>query len=54
MVDRQWLTDQEDLKIQDAVKDEIAMAVKFAEDSPFPESENVTTDVLAPAQEVGL
>ncbi len=42
----------EDTKIQDEVKDEIAKAVKFAEESPFPTPENVTTDVLAPRQEV--
>ncbi len=52
MMERQWLTDEEDTKIQDEVKDEIAKAVKFAEESPFPTPENVTTDVLAPRQEV--
>ncbi len=53
MVRQQWLTDEEDAKIQDEAKDEIARAVKFAEESPFPTSDNVTTDVLAPRQEVG-
>ena len=52
MMEHQWLTDEEDTKIQDEVKDEIAKAVKFAEESPFPTPENVTTDVLAPKQEV--
>lgn len=52
MMEHQWLTDEEDTKIQDEVKDEIAKAVKFAEESPFPTPENVTTDVLAPRQEV--
>jgi len=51
MSDRQWLTDQEDTAIQDEVKDEIANAVKFADESPFPDAAEVTTDVLAPAQE---
>ena len=50
MVRQQWLTDEEDAKIQDEVKDEIARAVKFAEESPFPTSDNVTTDVLAPGR----
>ena len=53
MADRQWLTDQEDTAIQDEVKDEIANAVKFADESPFPDAAEVTTDVLAPAQEAG-
>ena len=53
MADRQWLTDQEDAAIQDEVKDEIANAVKFADESPFPDASEVTTDVLAPAQEAG-
>ena len=50
MADRQWLTDQEDAAIQDEVKDEIASAVQFADESPFPDAAEVTTDVLAPAQ----
>ena len=52
MADRQWLSDQEDAAIQDEVKDEIASAVQFAEESPYPKAAEVTTDVLAPAQEV--
>jgi pyruvate dehydrogenase E1 component alpha subunit len=52
MKDQEWLTDQEDTEIQNEVKDEIARAVKFAEESPFPTPDKVTTDVLAPAQEV--
>ena len=37
-------------QIQNEVKDEITEAVKFAEESPFPTPDNVTTDVLAPEQ----
>ena len=50
MIDQQWLTDEEDTRMQDEVKDEIARAVKFAEESPFPTPDDVTTDVLAPGE----
>ena len=52
MTRKGWMTEDEDAAIQEEVKDEIANAVKFAEQSPYPTVANVTTDVLAPEQEV--
>ena len=52
MMEQEWLTEEEDTEIQNQVKDEIAEAVRFAEESPYPTPDNVTTDVLAPEQEV--
>ena len=52
MMEQGWLTDEEDTEIQNEVKNEITEAVRFAEESPFPTPDNVTTDVLAPEQEV--
>ena len=51
-MDQGWLTEEEDTQIQNEVKDEITEAVRFAEESPYPTPDNVTTDVLAPEQEV--
>jgi TPP-dependent pyruvate/acetoin dehydrogenase alpha subunit len=52
MMHKNWLTEDEDTAIQEEAKDEIVNAVKFAEESPYPTVANVTTDVLAPKQEV--
>ena len=52
LTERQLMSNNEDARIQIEVKNEIADAVKFAEESPFPPIENVGTDVLAPVQEV--
>ena len=52
MTHKGWLTEEEDAAIQDEAKTEITDAVKFAEESPYPTAANVTTDVLAPEQEV--
>ena len=49
-----WLTEEEDTEIQNEIKDEITEAVRFAEESPFPTPDNVTTDVLAPAAGGGI
>ena len=51
MAERQWISEREDEAIQAAAKEEVAVAVDFAEQSPFPSAESVTTDVLDDAWE---
>ena len=46
MKERQWLGDADDEAIQAAAKTEVASAVGFAEESPVPDPEDVSTDVL--------
>ena len=46
MKERQWLGDDEDEVIQASVKAEIATSVAYAEESPLPGPDDVTTDVL--------
>ena len=51
MAERQWISEREDEAIQAAAKEEVAAAVDFAEQSPFPTADSVTTDVLDDAWE---
>ena len=51
MAERQWISEREDEAIQAAAKEEVAAAVDFAEQSPFPTADTVTTDVLDDAWE---
>jgi len=44
---RDWLSDDEDQAIQADAAAEIAAAVKFAEESPWPTADDVATDVVA-------
>ena len=37
-MDQGWLTEEEDTQIQNEVKDEITEAVRFAEESPYPDT----------------
>ena len=46
MAERQWIGEREDEVIQADAKAEVAAAVEFAEQSPFPTPDTVTTDVL--------
>ena len=46
MKERQWMGDDDDEAIQVSVKTQIAESVSFAEQSPFPEPNDVSTDVL--------
>ena len=46
MAERQWLGDREDEAIQGEVKLEVAAAVRFADESPFPTPDAALTDVL--------
>ena len=50
MAERQWLGDREDEAIQEAVKLEVAAAVQFADESPFPTPDAALTDVLESAR----
>jgi len=52
MRDRDWLTEEQDQSIQAEAKAEMSAATQFAEESPWPSAEDVTTDVVAPVQEV--
>jgi pyruvate dehydrogenase E1 component alpha subunit len=52
MRDRDWLSEEQDQSIQAEAKAEMSAATQFAEESPWPSAEDVTTDVLAPVQEV--
>ena len=52
MRDRGWLSEEQDQSIQSEAKAEIDAATQFAEESPWPSVEEVTTDVVAPIQEV--
>ena len=44
---RDWLSDDEDQAIQADAAAEIAAAVEFAEESPWPTADDVATDVVA-------
>jgi len=52
MTERNWLTSADDDQIQQRAADEITLAAKFAEESPWPEMGEVGTDVLFDAKEV--
>jgi len=52
MKEQEWLSEADDEQIQQLAADEMARAVKFAEDSPWPESDQVGTDVLLDTREV--
>lgn len=52
MTERNWLTSADDDQIQQRAADEITLAAKFAEESPWPEMSEVGTDVLFDAKEV--
>ena len=52
MKEQEWLSEADDEQIQQSAADEMARAVKFAEDSPWPESDQVGTDVLLDTREV--
>ncbi len=52
MRDRDWLSEEQDQAIQADANGEINAATQFAEESPWPSAEEVTTDVVAPIQEV--
>jgi pyruvate dehydrogenase E1 component alpha subunit len=45
--ENKFATDKQIQKIQDKVKQEIEDAIKFAEDSPFPEPEDMYEDIYA-------
>ena len=45
MAERQWLGDKEDEAVQEEAKSEVAAAVRFAEESPFPTPDAAFTDV---------
>ena len=47
MAERQWLGDDEDEAIQTTAQGQVAAAVAFAEESPYPTAEAALTDVLA-------
>ncbi len=46
MAERQWLGDTDDEAIQEQAKVEVAAAVRFADESPFPAPDAALTDVL--------
>ena len=52
MTERNWLTSADDDQIQQRAADEITLAAKFAEESPWPEMGEVGTDVLFDVKEV--
>ncbi|UCH48856.1 MAG: thiamine pyrophosphate-dependent dehydrogenase E1 component subunit alpha [Betaproteobacteria bacterium] len=47
MVERQWLDEDEDQAMQTAARDQVAKAVAFAEESPYPPTAAALRDVLA-------
>jgi pyruvate dehydrogenase E1 component alpha subunit len=46
MAERQWLGDTDDEAVQEQAKAEVAAAVRFADESPFPAPDAALTDVL--------
>ncbi len=50
MAERQWLGDQDDEAVQEKAKLEIAAAVRFAAESPFPTPDAALTDVVESMQ----
>ncbi len=46
MVERQWLGDTDNEAVQEQAKAEVAAAVRFADESPFPTPDTALTDVL--------
>ena len=52
LLEQEWLSEADDEQIQRSAADEMGRAVKFAEDSPWPEPDQVGTDVLLDTMEV--
>ncbi len=50
LAERQWLGDKEDEAVHEQAKSEIASAVRFAEESPFPTPDAALTDVVESTQ----